>query len=167
MQPKQIERLLPGVFQRVVREGGPLVALLEVMSALHEPSEAALSNLAANLNPRRCTDAFVPFLAKWVDLDLVVTTGLGRLRELVAAAVELSKWRGTEKGLLRFLETATGTKGFTVNEQVRAANGSLRPFHVQVAAPNEVKPYVLTLRQIIELEKPAYVTYDLIFVEPS
>src|SRR4051812_38010366 len=98
MQRREIERLLPGVIQRTLSESPLLVGFLEGMGALHAPSEAVLETLAANFDPRRAPDAFVPFLARWVDLSLPVSTGQGRMRELIASAVELSQWRGTARG---------------------------------------------------------------------
>jgi phage tail-like protein len=166
MRSPEIERLLPGVFQRTVQPESPLAALLEVMEALHAPSEEVLSHLEAHFDPRRAPDRFVPFLARWVGMDLPVTTGLGRLRELVAAAVEISRWRGTARGLLLFLTTATGRTDFAVDEQVLGPDGRPRPFHVRVRAPAEVSAHRLLLERIIEREKPAYVTYELHFAQP-
>ncbi|MFP2929003.1 phage tail protein [Pyxidicoccus sp. 3LG] len=163
MRSPDIQRLLPGVFQRTVLPGSPLLALLEVMEALHAPSEAVLARLEAHFDPRRAPDRFVPFLARWVGMDLPVTTGLGRLRELVAAAVEISRWRGTARGLRLFLTTATGRTDFEVDEAVPGPDGRKRPFHVRVRAPAEVFAHRLLLERIIEREKPAYVTYELHF----
>lgn len=165
MKSAEIARLLPGVFQRTVRAGSPLAALLAAMEALHAPSEAVLSELDALFDPRRAPERFVPFLARWVDLDLPVTTGLGRLRELVAAGVELSRWRGTARGLLLFLSTATGRRDFELDERVSGADGRPRPFHIRVRAPGELAPHRTMLERIIEMEKPAYVTYELHFTQ--
>jgi phage tail-like protein len=165
MKSAEILRLLPGIFQRTARSGSPLAALLSVMEALHAPSEEVLENLDALFDPRRAPDRFVPFLARWVDLDLPVTTGLGRLRELTAAGVELSRWRGTARGLLLFLSTATGRQDFEVDERVPGPNGLPLPFHVRVRAPAELAPHRPMLERIIEMEKPAYVTYELHFAQ--
>jgi hypothetical protein len=88
---------------------------------------------------------------------------VGRLRELIAAAAYLSKWRGTSRGLLLFLETATGAAGFKVDEHVPDQQGKARPFHIKVVAPAETASYDSLLRRIITIEKPAYVTYELEF----
>lgn len=137
MRLSEIKQLLPGVFQQTLREGTPQLTLLELMEALHEPSEQVLAQLDAVFDPRRTADEFVPFLAVWVDLARLfdvspgarpqprsqlrspISSGLGRLRELVANAAYLSHWRGTKKGLLLFLQTATGSRGFEVEEEVR------------------------------------------------
>ena len=88
---------------------------------------------------------------------------MGCLRELVAAAAYLSKWRGTMRGLTLFLETATGAPGFEINENVPDSDGSLRPYHIRVRAPEGVVSHRRLIEMIIEQEKPAYVTYDLEF----
>jgi phage tail-like protein len=179
MKRTEIEQLLPVVFQRTVSPENPLTALLEVMEVLHEPSEMALQNLDAALDVRRAPDAFVPFLARWVDLEPLfegapheasierrrqpITTGLGRLRELVATAAQLSRWRGTARGLLLFLQTATGVTGFAIDEQVPGPDGVARPYHVRVRAPASTAPHRILIERIIELEKPAHVTYELDF----
>jgi phage tail-like protein len=163
MKRNDIEQLLPGIFQRTLHEGGPLAALLEVMEGLHAPSEEALVGLPALFDPRRTPERFVPFLARWVDLGVPVTTGLGRQRELVAAAVELSRWRGTARGLRLFLRTATGSDAFVIEEQVPGPDGRPRPFHLRVRAPEALAPHRAMVEAIIEREKPAYVTYELHF----
>lgn len=179
MKRSEIEQLLPGIFQRTLRPQTPLYALLEVMEALHAPSEAVLADLDSFFDPYRTPDEFVPYLAGWVDLDRLLheakgyaasnappppfPTGQGRLRELIAAAAFLSKWRGTPRGLLRFLETATGATGFVIDERTPGPNGQPRPFHLRIVAPQSVQPYQALLERIIELEKPAYVTYELVF----
>lgn len=177
MQQTQIKRLLPAIYQAAVRPGNALFAILDVMEKLQAPTEAALDRVEVNFNPYRAPDVFVPYLASWVDLERLLdiprlqgsssmpafSTGLGRLRELIAAAVTLSKWRGTRKGLCLFLETATGTKGFLVEERVADDNGRIKPFHVRVTAPKKLDAHRVLIEKIIDLEKPAYVTYELHF----
>jgi phage tail-like protein len=177
----QIKRLLPSVFQRAVQPGSPLSAILEVMEGMHAPSEFALDHLAETFDLHRTPDAFVPYLASWVDLqDLLdvprseagsltprLSTGVGRLRELTAAAATLSHWRGTCKGLTLFLETATGMSGFTIDEHVIGADGKVKPFHLRVTAPGELVEHRNLIQRIVELEKPAYVTYELAFAPSS
>ncbi|MCI0398270.1 MAG: phage tail protein [Chloroflexi bacterium] len=181
MKRTEIERLLPGVFQRTILPGNPLSALLEVMESLHTPSETVLAQLDTFFNPYLAPAGFVPFIAGWLDLERFLAqapekldartaealfpAGLGRLRELVATAAFLSKWRGTARGLIRFLETATGITGYTIEEQVPGKNNQPQPFHIRVAAPQEAAVYQALIERIIELEKPAYVTYELLFRE--
>jgi phage tail-like protein len=184
MKQNAIKHLLPGIFQRTAVEGNPLSAILDVMEALHAPSEEKLRTLATNFDPYRAPDAFVPFLARWVDLDRLfekpsevsrarqslprlLPTGLGRLRELIAHAAQLSQWRGTSKGLLLFLETATGTRGFEIEERVPGADRRPRPFHFVLRTPRELLPYRALIERIAESEKPVYVTYEIEFVDKA
>ncbi len=182
MRRNEIEGLLPEIFQRTIRPGNPLFALLDVMELLHAPSEQVLERLDAFFDPYRAPDRLVPYLARWVDLERFLAdssggdgesapgqvsdpfpSGTGRLRELIADVAFLSKWRGTAKGLLRFLETATGVQGFEVHERVLGSDGRPRPFHIRVRAPSETEIYRGLIERIIENEKPAYVTYELAF----
>ncbi len=213
MKQAEIIPLLPGVFQRAIRPGSPMTALLAVMESLHAPSEDVLTRLDAYFDPYRAPDAFVVFLAGWVDLDRLFTSeayealdgesiqslddessrslddessrslddessrslddkssralfpgGLGYLRELVAAATYLARWRGTAKGLIAFLETVTGVQGFAIDEHVLDGNGRFRPFHIRINIPEAARTYHQLIERIVELEKPAYVTYELTFV---
>jgi hypothetical protein len=87
----------------------------------------------------------------------------GRLRELIAAAAHLSSWRGTAYGLVRFLEIATGAHGFRLEETVVGKNGSPVPFHVRAVAPESATEQRELIERIVKLEKPAYVTWELVF----
>lgn len=180
MNRREIERLLPEVFQRTLHPGEPIGAIVELMEALHRPDEEVLATVDSAFNAYGAPDRFVPFLARWVDLDRFfpplppgtppeewpaqpLPTGLGRLRELIVAATFLSQWRGTVRGLRSFLETATGLRGFEIDQDVLAADGLPRPFHVRVCAPEEAVRHRALIERIIAQEKPAYVTHELQF----
>jgi len=183
MHRERIAALLPEVMQRTRASGGLLDGMLAVMEAHHVPVETALANLDACFDPLRAPARFVPFLAHWVNLGRWtederrsatarrhsrapqrMLPSAGRLRLLVAAAAQLAKARGTKAGLVRFLETATGTQGFVVNEEVDAA-GRPRSFHFVVRAPAAARRLRDLVQQIIEAEKPAFVTYELVSEE--
>ena len=169
MKRAEIEPLLPRNFQRTITPGTPLSTMLDLMENLHAPSEAALSQLDVYFDPRRAPDRFVPYLAGWVDLEPVLgesaqytaatefPSGNGRLRSLVSLATYFWKWRGTKRCLQRFLEVAIGSTGFVLDED------SGKPFHVVVRAPKSTELYRDLIKRIVELEKPAYVTYELRF----
>jgi len=171
MKRTEIEPLLPRNFQRTVAPGAPLHALLDLMEQLHAPSEEALANLDVYFDARRAPDRFVPYLARWMDLEPLLgegprheglgsgfAPGVGRLRSLVTLAAFFWKWRGTKRCLQRFLEVATGYSGFVLDEQPAG-----KTFHVALVAPKATEPYRDLIERIMELEKPAYVTYDLTF----
>jgi phage tail-like protein len=178
MNADEIRYLLPDVFQSALGERSPLTAILHVMEAFHAPVEAEIGRFPDRLDPRRTSDGFIPLLARWVDLDRLfdervrgrdvspkrlLPTGLERLRELVAMAAVLSQWRGTALGLRLFLETATGLKGFQIDEHVLGEDGRRRPYHVRIGCPAAAQAYEHLVRRIVVSEKPAYVTYELQF----
>jgi phage tail-like protein len=180
MKREAIARLLPAVFQRTLEPETPLFAILGVMEQLHAPSEDILRNLSAVLNPRSAPDRFLPYLSRWVNLDWLFETmlehwtrdpsrpvpfppGLGSMRELVALAFRLNRESGTAKGLLLFLRTATGEAEFVIEEDPLGQDGLPMPFHIRVHALQSTALYRIILQRIIEFEKPAYVTYELVF----
>jgi phage tail-like protein len=179
MQRNEIERLLPEVFRATLADSLPLAAVLDVMVGLHRPDEQVLDGLDGYFDPSRTDDRFVPLLARWVDLERLfvqsatgradpgehepISTGHGRLRELISRAAFLSQWRGTRTGLVAFLETATGASGFAIDEQVPGEANRPRPFHIRVRVPAGQEPHRALIERIVELEKPAYVTYELAF----
>lgn len=177
MKKEKIQGMLPEVMQRTVLPGSPLDGLLGVMEALHTPDEAILAHIETYFNPYLAKDSFVPYLAGWADLGSYladpagtvqgartpsISTGLGRLRELIAASAYLSRWRGTSRGLLGFLHTATGSDAFTIEEHSPDASGLPRPFHLRIRGPKAMEVFRPLIERIIEAEKPAYMTYELI-----
>jgi phage tail-like protein len=180
MMPSAAESLLPEIFRRTVREDGPLTDLLRAMEDFHAPTIDILGRFDSVLDPYRTPAPFVAFLARWLDLERLfddpsddyevpedgrnpISSGLGRLRELVASASYLSQWRGTWRGLGRFLEVATGVSGFTVDEAVRGKDGEPLPFHMRIGVPRKARVHRTLIERIIALEKPAYVTFELDF----
>jgi predicted flap endonuclease-1-like 5' DNA nuclease len=178
----EIARLLPGVLQRTRTPGrsDPLSALLSAMALLQLGPEVLLEELDAFYDPDRAPLASLIYLAYWVDLEPLIApgqppglawrrrddwekvvtegipTGLAQLRALVGEAVPLLGQRGTARGLERFLERATGVQGFEVVES------RVRPFHIHVVYPVRARRYIDYVRRVVELQKPAYLTYDLV-----
>jgi phage tail-like protein len=179
MKHAEIERLLPVVIQRAQPAGSPLAAVIDAMEALQEPAEEVLTQLVAFFDPRRCPPHFLTMLAHWVNLDHLYPRreaevgGLdwtarpapmaeGRLRELIASAPELAQLRGTAQGLKKFLEITVGMS-FAIEETVADAAGAVIPFHVRIVAPTDAQAQRELINRIVELEKPAHVTYELVF----
>jgi phage tail-like protein len=174
MKAERIKHLLPAVVQEGVGPGTPMAALLDLMEALHRPSDEVIASIGSYFNSLETPDAFVPFLARWVDLDRFfpegysdryadspLGTGMGRLRELIRSAAYLSQLRGTRIGLTAFLETATGVAGFKIEEQTETGETRGRSFHLSITVPADARPHLALIERIIDQEKPAYVTYDL------
>jgi phage tail-like protein len=184
MQRAEIERLLPQVFQRTLRPGSPLQAVLEIIEELQAPAEDVLARLHEYFNPYWTDTRYLTMLAYWVNLEPIFpprpaatsepdwsprasTIPSGRLRELIANAARLSGWRGTAYGLIKFLEIATGERGFRLEETVVGKDGLPLPFHVRIVAPESARAQRELIQRIVELEKPAYVTWELTFEQSS
>lgn len=173
MRRNEIARFLPGVYQLALHpidtsglgQDTLLAAALDAMEELQDPCEQKLNQLDSYIDPRRAPDEFVSYLAGWVDLDWLtggrVTTGPGRLRELVARAMALSRWRGTAHGLTEFLVTATGSAGFHIDDAPTDESGAARPFHLRITAPEAMRPHAAMIERILDAEKPASVTYEV------
>ncbi len=167
MKESEIETLLPLVFQRAIQPGGLLQTLLETMDLLHAPAEEALAGLEKYFDPYLAPDEFVPYLAGWVDLEWLLPLdggpfppGVGRLRELVRAAGELSRLRGRRDGLILFLQTATGVAGFEIIENPPGKDGQPQPFTIQVKVPPAARQYQALIDLIVRVQKPAYIVYQ-------
>lgn len=184
MRRGEIAELLPEVYRRALGDGGPLDVLLEIMEAYQHPAARWRDRIDEILDPHRAPPEFVAYLAGWVDLDWLfreptrrghpvqegsplLTSDLGRLRLLVARASELARWRGTKRGLLRFLELATGLEGFEVVEDRGPGKEGRGSHHITVRAPPEASPWRPVIDRVIRAEKPAHLTHDLTIREPE
>lgn len=166
----EIQTLLPGIVQQTVKEGTPVEAILAVMASFLNPLEDVIRSLDVLYDAERTEERFVPFLARCATLGWLEDSGIepGNLRRLIANIRDLSILRGISQGLGRFLEIATGTEGFQIREDVieenveekNTAKRSL-PFHIKVIYPAEARAKFDLITQIIEHEKPAYMTYEL------
>ncbi|HEV7642582.1 MAG TPA: phage tail protein [Pyrinomonadaceae bacterium] len=183
MKQNEIKQFLPAVIQRTVQEpdekmsrpGNLMYAFLQVMEDLHVPTDNILGKIDAVFDPYRTADRFVPFLASWVDFDYVLgglsdeevlsspdyAARMACIRDLIANAAFLSQWRGTSKGLMAFLELATGVTGFKIEETVLDESQKIKPFHLKILIPPAAEQFTDLIRRIVDTEKPIYVTYEL------
>jgi phage tail-like protein len=178
MDAAAIAKLLPEVFRETNQPGSVLDAILGVMEAFTSPTENALSSLDAWFDPRRAPDKFLVMLATWVALGPYVddsqdardgwsrrSIDLGSLRELVCRGATLSRLRGTRSALLAMLQIATGIAGFEVVENPPGENGQPQPYSFRVHAPAAAKPYEGIVSRIVEREKPAFITAEIVYSE--
>lgn len=179
MERERIARLLPETYQAAVQRDNPLGAVLAVMEALHAPAEARLDSLDAEVDPLRAEGPFVFMLADWLGLGGYLdwsggrpgagmpgfAAGTGRLRLLVAEAAELARSRGSRPSLERFLAVATGIAGIAVEDANVDGEGRPRSFHLLVRAPAEARRYAGLIARIVDAERPAYTTYEIVYEE--
>jgi phage tail-like protein len=174
-----IPRFLPENYRLAAEQpASPLGAMLAAMEALHGPAEQVIETLDAYVSPYRAPDPFVLLQASWLGLDRYFDwsggrpgmgtpryrAGIRQLRLLTAEAAELDRERGTHDALVRFLELATGITGFAIADG--AADGTSRPFHFTVSAPAAAAALASLVERIVEGERPAHATYEIVFLPP-
>lgn len=177
MKTTEIKEILPSQFRQGMKKGSPLEAIVNVMAELHIKTDEILADLDRFFAPMRTDESFVPFLAQWVDLDWIyringknfgpdqTLISTDHVRKLISLAWYLSKWRGSAKGLILFLETATGIGGFSINESPLDTDGRILPFHMEITVPGSAASKRHLIERIIDNEKPAYVTYTLVIAD--
>jgi len=141
---------------------GPMQALLDQMERIVDPAAAPADLL--------------PWLATWVALVLDESWPELKRRRLIREATELYRWRGTRRGLARYLEIYTGHTpeivdrpfhGMRLAEDARLGRSTTlgdipaHTFVVTLAVPDPEAVSEQMVRDIIEAEKPAHAAYDL------
>lgn len=172
MGRQRILRYLPENFELAAADHrGALWATLGVMDGMHAPVDRILRSIDRYFDPFGAPDPFVLMQASWLGLDRYFEwsggsvgsgearfpSGIERLRLLIAEFPSLVRSRGTRQSLTRFLEVATGTSGFVVEDGVRAG----RPFHLVVQVPDAAEPLMKLVEDIVAGERPAHATYEL------
>lgn len=149
------------------------------------PLRATVDSLFRCFDPAQAPADFLPWLGTWVSLVLDENWPELRRRSLIFEAVELYRWRGTRRGLARWLELYTGVKPMIYDQPVQGMKlgsqmqlgrrnpagefdastrlGNVPPHTfvvtLVVADPGAVNEQIA--RDIIEANKPAHTAYDL------
>jgi phage tail-like protein len=154
---------------------------------LIEPLSEAVSRLSLLFAADSTPEEFLPWLSTWIGAVADETWPVLRRRRLLTEAVELFRWRGTRKGLSRYLELYAGVvpriddqpvqgmrlggRGNRLGSQ-HARLGDVAPhtFVVTLALPvgtidREAKEQAI--HRIIESQKPAHTTYTLRLLSTS
>jgi len=178
MERRRILRYLPENYQlAAVDEHGVLSACIAVMEAMHGPIDRILRSLDRYFDPYRAVDQFVMLQATWLGLDRYFEwtrisvgrldasfpTGTDRLRLLIAEFPSLVQTRGTREALTRFLEVATGIRGFDIAD----GNDPEKSFHFVVTAPEAARRLAAFVEKIVAEERPAHATYEIQYADAS
>ena len=163
---------LPSIF----RDDEMMGRFLHIFESILNPLENTVDNLALYFDPGLAPAEFLPWLASWVDLTLDPNWPLERRRELIGRAAELYRWRGTKKGLSEYLRIYTGKKpeileyipGMIMDQKTRlgentvlGSSGSGHHFTVIIDIGQNDSLDQMTVRHIIENQKPAHTSYTL------
>jgi phage tail-like protein len=95
---------MPGIYQ----EDGLSQRLMSAYDEVLAPVFVTLDSIDAYFDPSLAPEDFVEWISSWVGFALDEKWSLERRRTVVAAAVELYRWRGTKKGLRLAVEALTG-----------------------------------------------------------
>ncbi|MBW2057789.1 MAG: hypothetical protein JRH07_17010 [Deltaproteobacteria bacterium] len=95
---------LPALYREDPFLGEFLLPFERVFSAF----EGVLATIDRYFAPALTDAEFLPWLATWVSLVLDEEWDEAKRRRLIGEAVELYRWRGTVRGLKRYLEIYTG-----------------------------------------------------------
>jgi len=148
------------------------------------PMRETLDNLHRFFDAYQTPPDFLPWLATWVGIVLDDNWPEMKRRRLVREAVELYRWRGTRRGLARYLEIYAGVRpeindkpfrGMRLGPQTRLGVDLSDPsrlhentvlgdvpdhsFVVTIAVPDPAAVNEQTIRDIIEVQKPAHTAY--------
>ncbi len=169
MNAERILALLPGFWRGARLPGSPLDATLEAMAEMLAPVAERLDTIDEILDPRRCPDRMLPWLATMVGMAPLLPLHRGgqgvlddaALRALIMAAPRLTADRGTRAALEHALEVALG-EGLVIDE-----GGDGRAFHFTLEAPGELRPRAELIEALVWLLKPAHVTHAIRWREPG
>jgi len=118
VKSNRLLELLPGIY----RESPCLAEFLRPFEAvlletwrdgegrIQDGFSRLLDRIDGFFDPDRTPPDFLPWLAGWVALDLDEGWDEGRRRQYLREALDLYRWRGTVRGLTRFLEIYTGQR---------------------------------------------------------
>ena len=129
---------------------------LHIFESIWEPAEQREDHIAMYFDPATCPAPMLPWLARWLNLELNPHWPEARQRALLSEAVDLYRWRGTRYGLTRMIELCTGLTPEIVETPEQ-------PFvmrvHVNQSADHPVDRALL--EHLIATHKPAHIGYTL------
>lgn len=144
------------------------------------PIQEMLGEIEVAFDPAIAPPDFLPWLASWVALALDANWPELQRRRLIREAVDLYRWRGTRRGLTRYLEIYTGYEpeitdrpfvGMRLGDTTLMGRNALlgdTPPHTFVVTFSVPEPAAVNehiVRSIIEAEKPAHTAYFLRIIE--
>jgi phage tail-like protein len=133
-----------------------LSQFLQIFEAIWEPLEQRQDHIDMYLDPRTCPASFLPWFAGWFELEVNRHVPETRIRSLIAAAIELYRWRGTKYGLARMMEVCTGLK-----PEITESPSEPFVFHIKVRLPPDGSTSLEEIEKLIQAHKPAHSGYLL------
>lgn len=141
------------------------------------PLQQTLDRLDTLFSPYTTPSEFLLWLGAWVCLPLDENWTEMQRRRLIKEAVELWRWRGTKRGLSRYIEIYCGVtpdihdapvRGMRLGPETKMGHANTKlgdvPAHtfvVSIAVPDPTKINEQIVHDIIAWEKPAHTAYSL------
>lgn len=126
------------------------------LEALWAPIEQLVDHFDFFIDSETTPAFFMEQLATWLGLTLDEKWPQAKRRAVLQEAGELYRWRGTRRGLSRYLEIYTG-----VEPEIEEAADGAHHFQVTLTVPDEESVDRATVDRIIQANKPAHTTYEL------
>lgn len=118
--PPTYVRYLPALYRDGARRRLFLDLALAALESELGRAEGALRTLPALFDPAAAPDEWLPWLAQWLDFDLLETWSEEQTRDYIVQGVALYAQRGTAEGLKRYLEMYAG-----VHAQIQEPNANV------------------------------------------
>jgi len=163
---------LPALF----RDDEFMGQFLLIFESIMKPIEGTVDNIPLYLDPLMTSEPLLPWLASWLELTLDPAWPEDRRRELVKSAAELYRWRGTRRGLTEYLRIYTGSipeiseyiPGMRLDHETElgvntrlGSSGTGHHFTITLELDESSNIDVITIKAIIEAQKPAHTVYTL------
>lgn len=148
-------RYLPDIFQ----ENDFLRRFLHIFEDIWEPLEQRQDHIEMYFDPLTCPVSFLPWLASWLDFPLNMYWPEAQYRRVLAQAMELYRWRGTQYGLVRMIELFTG-----LTPEITESPSDPFVFHICItlSAGSSGESFDQGLiEELIQTHKPAHAGYLL------
>ena len=147
----------------IYRTGGEtfIPRFLALLESILAPIEWTGDNFNLFLDAKTAPVDFLPWLANWYELRFDHTWSEAAMRTVLQEAYLIYRRRGTSWSMQRLLEIYTGT---TV--QIEDDSENLENFTFSVRISASAKEIDRTaIERLINSNKPAHTSYDLLFVE--
>lgn len=146
---------LPGIYH----DNDFLARFLLIFEHILGPIDRTVANLHHYFNADTVPSEAINWLASWLGLVLDDRMPEESRREIIRAAAELYRWRGTRRGLTHYLTLYTGIEPeiieHSLSDVAASRNRGFR-FTVRVRIPTDSPVTRSMLEAIIESEKPAF-----------
>lgn len=155
---------LPGIYH----DSDFLGRFLLIFEHILSPIDRTIENIPDYFDPELAPPDVVTWLGSWLGLVLDARWPDERRRDVVKAAPELFRWRGTRRGLSHFLRLYTGIEPEIIEPTLRdVANDRTRAyrFTVRIRVGRRSPLSRQLVETIIETEKPAFAACSLEWIE--